>query len=121
MDKTDSLTAFAALSQEARLDAFRLLVQAGQAGMLAGEIADALGARQNTMSSNLAVLLRAGLISNQREGRGIRYVANMEGLKGLLAYLLQDCCGGQPDLCAPLIDSLTQTCAPQGATKENIT
>lgn len=118
MDKSDSLAAFAALSQETRLDAFRLLVQAGEEGMLAGEIADALDARQNTMSTNLAVLLRAGLIGNRREGRGVRYFADMDGLRGMLAYLLQDCCGGRPDLCSPLIDSLTQTCAPQDATKE---
>ena len=107
MDKTDAIAAFAALSQESRLDAFRLLVQAGEDGMLAGEIAQALGVRQNTMSTNLSVLLRAGLIANERQGRTVRYVPDMQGLKGLLGFLLQDCCGGQADLCAPLINSLT--------------
>lgn len=81
--------------------------------MLAGEISETLGVRQNTMSTNLSVLLRAGLISNRREGRTVRYVPEMQGLKGLLAYLLQDCCGGQPALCAPLIESLTIGCQGQ--------
>jgi len=110
MDKSAALTAFAALSQASRLDAFRLLVQAGEAGMLAGEISDALDARQNTMSTNLSVLLNAGLLRNEREGRAIRYFANMDGLQGLLGFLLQDCCGGRPDLCRPLIEDITCGC-----------
>lgn len=110
MDKSAALTAFAALSQTSRLDAFRLLVQAGEAGMLAGEIAEALDARQNTMSTNLSVLLNAGLLRNEREGRAIRYFANMDGLQGLLAFLLQDCCGGRPELCRPLIEDITCGC-----------
>ena len=89
MDKTEAIAAFAALSQSARLDAFRLLVQAGDEGMLAGDIARAVDVRQNTMSTNLSVLLRAGLIANHRQGRTVRYVADMEGLKGLLGFLLQ--------------------------------
>ena len=110
MDKSAALTAFAALSQTSRLDAFRLLVQAGDAGMLAGEISDTLDARQNTMSANLSVLLNAGLLRNEREGRAIRYFANMEGLQGLLGFLLQDCCGGRPELCRPLIQEITCSC-----------
>lgn len=118
MDKLDSIAAFGALSQETRLDAFRLLVQAGGDGLLAGEIAEALDARQNTMSTNLSVLLRSGLISNRREGRAVRYFADIEGLKGLLSFLLEDCCGGQPELCAPLIDSLNVGCGPKGDTND---
>jgi DNA-binding transcriptional ArsR family regulator len=110
MDKSAALIAFAALSQTSRLDAFRLLVQAGEKGMLAGEISDALDVRQNTMSSNLSLLLNAGLLRNEREGRAIRYFANMEGLQGLLGFLLQDCCGGRPELCRPLIDEITCSC-----------
>lgn len=110
MDKTAALTAFAALSQASRLDAFRLLVQAGSVGMLAGEVSEALDVRQNTMSSNLSILLNAGLLRNEREGRAIRYFANMDGLQGLLGYLLQDCCGGRPELCRPLIEEITCAC-----------
>lgn len=110
MDKTHALDAFAALSQPTRLDVFRLLIKAGEEGMSAGVIADTLDVRQNTMSANLSVLLRAGLIRSTREGRSIRYFANMDGMRGLLAFLMEDCCGGNPALCQPLINELACDC-----------
>jgi DNA-binding transcriptional ArsR family regulator len=110
MDKNDALSAFSALSQPTRLDVFRLLVQAGQDGMLAGEIADTLDVRQNTMSANLAILLQSNLIRNSREGRSIRYFADLDGIQGLLAYLMQDCCGGRRDLCQPVINEIICAC-----------
>ena len=106
MDKNRALTAFSALSQPTRLDVFRLLIQAGQNGMAAGEIAEALDVKQNTMSANLAVLHQAGLIRNTREGRSIRYYADLDGTRGLLGFLMEDCCGGNPDLCQPLISKI---------------
>lgn len=110
MDKTRALTAFAALAQESRLDAFRLLIRAGSHGMAAGEIATALSARQNTMSTNLSILSQAGLIRSHRQGRSIRYFADLDGIRGLLAYLMEDCCGGHPDQCQPLIAELACPC-----------
>ena len=110
MDKKQSLDAFSALGQETRLDVFRLLVTAGPEGMLAGEIGETLGVRQNTMSANLTILAHAGLIRNGREGRSIRYFADMEGVKGLLEFLLEDCCGGRKDLCQPVIEKLACGC-----------
>lgn len=110
MDKNDALDAFAALSQITRLDVFRLLIKAGDAGMSAGDIGDTLGVRQNTMSTNLTVLVRAGLIRRVREGRSIRYFADMDGMRGLLAFLMEDCCGGHPELCQPVIDELSCAC-----------
>ena len=110
MDKINALAAFAALSQETRLDVFRLLVQVGPEGLPAGEIGDRLGVRQNTMSANLSVLTHGGLIRSVREGRSIRYFADMNGLKGLLGFLLENCCGGAPELCQPVIAKLTCGC-----------
>ncbi len=110
MDKIRALDAFAALGQSTRLDVFRLLIAAGEAGMSAGDIGDALGVRQNTMSANLGVLARSGLIRNAREGRSIRYFADLDGLRGLLAFLMEDCCGGRPELCRPVIDELACAC-----------
>jgi DNA-binding transcriptional ArsR family regulator len=110
MDKMKSLNAFSALSQETRLDAVRLLITAGTDGMAAGEIGDALGVKQNTMSANLSVLAHAGLIRFVREGRSIRYFADYDGLKGLLGFLMQDCCGGHKDLCQPFIDQVMCGC-----------
>jgi DNA-binding transcriptional ArsR family regulator len=110
MDKDHALDAFAALSQSTRLDVFRLLIKAGEAGISAGDISDILGVRQNTMSANLSVLARAGLIRNEREGRSIRYFADMDGMRGLLAFIMEDCCGGRPELCQPVIDELACAC-----------
>ena len=110
MEKIDALAAFSALSQPTRLDVFRLLVEVGEAGLSAGEIATALDVRQNTLSANLAVLLNAGLVRNLREGRSIRYFADTEGLRGLLGYLLRDCCGGRPEICDPLIEDIACSC-----------
>ncbi|WP_226780209.1 ArsR/SmtB family transcription factor [Oceaniglobus trochenteri] len=110
MDTNHALAAFAALSQPTRLDVFRLLVKAGPEGMAAGDIGARLDVRQNTMSANLSVLAQAGLIRAQRQGRSIRYFADMEGMRGLLAFLMEDCCGGRPELCQPLLEELACGC-----------
>lgn len=106
MDINDALTAFSALSQTTRLEVFRLLVRAGEEGMSAGDVGEALGVRQNTMSANLGILLQAGLVRNEREGRSIRYFADLEGVGALLTYLLADCCGGHPELCAQVMEAV---------------
>lgn len=110
MDKNSALDAFAALGQATRLDVFRLLIKAGTAGMSAGDISETLGVRQNTMSANLGILARSGLIRSEREGRSIRYFVSMDGMRGLLAFLMEDCCGGNPALCQPLINELACDC-----------
>lgn len=112
MDEINASRAFAALSQPIRLSVFRLLVKAGTNGMRAGDIADRLVTRQNTMSANLAVLARAGLLRSQRSGREIRYFADLDGMRALLGYLMEDCCGGRPELCRPLIEEIAGD--PQG-------
>ena len=109
MDKNDSLKALNALSNETRLDVFRLLVKIGEAGMPAGSISDELGIVQNTMSSALSILSAANLIHSKREGRSIRYYANMDGMRGLLSFLMEDCCGGNPEMCSPFLKELTPT------------
>lgn len=110
MDNVNALAAFAALSQPTRLDVFRLLIRTGAAGLPAGDIGETLGVRQNTMSTNLGVLTQAGLIRSERQGRSIRYFVDMDGMRGLLAFLMEDCCGGRPELCQPVIDELACAC-----------
>lgn len=107
MEKSHAIEALSALAQDVRLDVFRLLVRAGADGMNAGGIAETLGVRQNTMSTNLAILSRAGLIKSERHGRSIRYFADIEGMRRLLSYLMEDCCGGRPELCGPLLRDVT--------------
>ncbi|SNZ18972.1 ArsR/SmtB family transcription factor [Cohaesibacter gelatinilyticus] len=109
MDEKKALTAFSALSQQTRLQVFRLLIKAGHQGLLAGDIATRLDVRQNTMSTNLSILTQAALIRNEREGRTIRYYANMSGIQHLLDFLLLDCCGGKAEECKPLVQAL---CGP---------
>ena len=102
MEKAQALGALSALAQENRLDVFRLLVEAGPAGMPAGRIAGRLGLAAATLSFHLKELKVAGLIGCRREGRSLIYSADFAAMAGLLGFLTEDCCGGHPDICAPL-------------------
>ncbi|TJZ84620.1 ArsR/SmtB family transcription factor [Paracoccus hibiscisoli] len=116
MEMKDAIAALSALAQDTRLSVFRLLVVAGPDGIPAGEIATAMDAPANTISTHLSILAAAGLVRSQREGRSIRYFARMEGMTALLIFLLRDCCRGNPDLCLPLTDHLSQAlCGPKDA------
>lgn len=115
MDKKSALAALSALGQDTRLEVFRLLVKAGERGVPAGEVATRLGTVQNTTSAHLKVLDRAGLVRAERDGRIVRYVADMTGFRDLLAYLMEDCCNGAPELCRPVIDAVTCDCRPEAA------
>lgn len=110
MESNDATSAFQALGQPTRLAVFRLLVQTGAQGLAAGDIARALDLRPNTLSSHLALLDHAGLITAVRQGRSICYAADMQGLRGLMHWLLQDCCGGTPEICDPILDQIACDC-----------
>lgn len=110
MDQRNALAALSALGQETRLEVFRLLVRAGAEGIAAGEIATQLGAVANTMSAHLKILLQAGLARTERDGKSIRYFADMAGFRDLLAFLMEDCCNGSPEICQPVIAALTCDC-----------
>ncbi|MDE0148638.1 MAG: metalloregulator ArsR/SmtB family transcription factor [Rhodospirillaceae bacterium] len=94
MEINSATEAFAALSQETRLAAFRLLVRAGPAGLPAGEIARALGAAPSTLSTHLGLLQRAGLVTSERRSRLIVYRADFDGVGALMRFLMEDCCKG---------------------------
>lgn len=102
METRLAVSALSALAHEGRLGAFRMLVQAGGAGLPAGEIARRLGIPANTLSSSLNILSHAGLIEHRREGRSLIYTARYEHMTELLEFLMQDCCAGSPEICAPL-------------------
>jgi DNA-binding transcriptional ArsR family regulator len=101
MESENAILALAALAQATRLDVFRLLVKHEPDGLAAGEIARALAVPQNTMSSHLAILARAGLVKSERQSRSIIYRANLLTFQDLTSFMLEDCCGGRADLCAP--------------------
>ncbi len=93
METKDAVIALAALAQAHRLEAFRLLVQAGPSGLPAGKLAERLGIAPNTLSFHVRELAQAGLVTASRDGRTIRYAADFTGMTALLGFLIQDCCG----------------------------
>lgn len=99
MEINDAIGAFAALGHETRLAVFRLLVQAGPSGLAAGAVAEQAGVPPSTMSHHLGLLERAGLVRSWRVHRQIFYATDYEGTRKLLAFLLEDCCQGRPELC----------------------
>jgi DNA-binding transcriptional ArsR family regulator len=103
MEKLDAVAALAALAQDNRLDVFRLLVQAGPAGLAAGAVAERLSLAPNTLSFHFDRLRQAGLVSVKREGRSLIYTARFETMNTLLAYLTENCCSGDASACAPVV------------------
>lgn len=103
MEKTDAVTALAALAQDNRLDVFRLLVQAGPDGMSAGAVAGALDLPPNTLTFHFDRLRMAGLATVRREGRSMIYAAQFGTMNALLGFLTENCCGGAS--CAPAASS----------------
>jgi len=102
MESSDAARAFAALSQDARLDLLRLLIAEGPTGLPAGELARRLGLPASTTSFHLAALERAGLTQSTRQGRQIVHAARIVGLRQLLGFLTDTCCGARPGLCGDL-------------------
>lgn len=106
MKNTDAIEALSALAQLTRLDAFRLLIRHQPDGIGAGELARLLDVPSNTLSNHLSILSHAGLVVGERNSRNITYRANIEALQELVLFMLQDCCGGRPEVCASLVKSL---------------
>src|SRR6478672_964203 len=105
MESDGAIAALGALAQEHRLALFRLLVQAGEDRLAAGAIAEALGIPNSSLSFHLAQLSRAGLVRQERRHRSIIYRADYGAMNGLMAYLMENCCGGAA--CGP-----ASACAP---------
>lgn len=102
METFQAVTALSALAHEGRLTIFRELVRAGPEGLPAGEVGRRLGVAPSTTSASLSVLAHAGLVTSRRDGRSIIYSAAYERMAALLGFLVQDCCSGRPEVCAPL-------------------
>lgn len=113
MDTESSVVALSALAQSTRMDTFRLLVRHMPDGLPAGQIALRLDVPQNTMSTHLGVLARAGLVRSERLSRSIVYRADLDALRALMLFLVKDCCGGRAELCQPLADELLACRVPE--------
>ncbi|QDW66685.1 ArsR/SmtB family transcription factor [Luteimonas granuli] len=102
METNQAIAALTALGHATRLAAFRLLVEAGPGGRMAGEIGEALGVPGATLSFHLKELVQAGLIGSESQGRNVCYRARFDAMNALLAYLTHNCCAGSDgDDCAP--------------------
>jgi DNA-binding transcriptional ArsR family regulator len=113
MESKDAIDIVAALSQATRLAAFRLIMRHQPDGLPAGEVARLLEVPQNTLSTHLAILERAGLISSERRSRSIIYRAELDRVREIASFLVNDCCGGRPELCEPLVAEFTPCCTPK--------
>ena len=109
MELNASVAALSALAHESRLGIFRALVQRGPQGLKPGELAEACGLPDSTLSFHLAHLLRAGLVSRRRAGRTLIYSARFDTVNGLIAYLMENCCGKGAG------EGASVECAPGGA------
>ena len=96
METKTAVTALAALAQETRLGIFRALVRAGQDGLPAGAIAEAVGAPASTLSFHLKELANASLVKSRQDGRFVFYTADYPAMSELIAYLTENCCQGMP-------------------------
>lgn len=110
MDTKPAIAALAALAQESRLATFRLLVQSGPPGLPATRIAETIGIPPSSLSFHLKELTHAGLVRARQEGRFIIYSANFDTMNALLAFLTENCCGGNP--CSPIAPA---ACSGAGA------
>ena len=99
LSPAQAVSVLAALAQPTRLAIFRLLLKHEPVGVTAGVIADTIGAPHNTISTHLAILVRGGLLRGSRDGRTITYRADIEGMRALVGFLVNDCCDGHPELC----------------------
>jgi ArsR family transcriptional regulator len=100
MEIKQAVAALAALAQDSRLQVFRLLVEAGEEGIPAGEISEEVGIPAATLTFHLKELMYGGLVESRREGRSIIYSLRVEGMRDLLEFLTHDCCKGRPELCS---------------------
>jgi DNA-binding transcriptional ArsR family regulator len=107
-----ALAALAALGQPTRLEIFRLLIRREPDGLAAGAIAEAAGCAHNTLSSHLSILARSGLVRGTRDGRSIVYRADVEGMRALIAFLINDCCDGHPEICNLAVAVSETDCCP---------
>ncbi len=114
MEPIAAVKRLSALAQDSRLEVFRLLIKAGHDGVPAGDIARSLAITPNTLSAQLNILANAGLITSRRDGRSIIYAADFDGMSELLVYLMEDCCQGRAEVCAPLAAAAARgaCCAP---------
>jgi len=113
MDTLDIAKALGALAHESRLAVFRLLVQSGPSGLPAGKLSELTGLAPSSLSFHLKELTLADMVSSKQDGRFVIYSAKYETMNTVLAYLTENCCGGNP--CTPVAE-----CCPPAKAKKKV-
>jgi DNA-binding transcriptional ArsR family regulator len=111
METKNIIAALAALAQDSRLTVFRLLVQAGPNGLPAGKISEATGIPPSSLSFHMKELTHANMVTSRNESRFVIYAANFDTMNELIAFLTENCCGGNP---------CVATCNPTSPTTEGV-
>lgn len=101
MNSAQAVNALSALAQPTRLAIYRLLVTSGPEGMAAGQVAEQLKVSPANLSFHFKTLSHAGLVESRQDGRFVYYAANFSAMSSMVAYLTENCCGGNPDTCKP--------------------
>lgn len=106
MELIDATARLMSIAHEGRLSAFRMIVKSGPKGLSAGDLANQLGVQSNTLSAQLNILSAAELVKRRRVGRSIIYTADLSALNEIVLYLIEDCCEGRNEVCAPILDAI---------------
>lgn len=106
MESLVAIERLTALSHSGRLEAFKHLVRSGPEGLAAGELASQLGVQPNTLSAQLNILVTSRLVGRERNGRSIVYKAKLSTLNEVVLYLIEDCCEGRDEVCAPILKAI---------------
>lgn len=117
METKTAVAALAALAQETRLSAFRLLVEAGPDGVAAGDLGQTLGVPPATLSFHLKELSHASLVTSCQQGRFVYYAANFDHMAALMSFLTQNCCKGMPEECLTVVETALGRCCSGPSTK----
>ncbi len=121
MDMKTAVRRLSALAHDGRLGVIRVLIMAGPNGLPAGGIARELSVASNTLSAQLLILSNAQLVMARREGRSIIYSAQLDAMRDLLAYLVEDCCQSSREVCAPLAATLCPSASKSSGSRNRAT
>ena len=113
MKAKQAVEALSALAHEHRLSVYRMLVEAGPAGLNAGTIASRLKIPPSSLTFHIQNLHRAGLVTQERRSRELIYAADFDSMNGLVGYLTENCCAGSGSSCVP-----GEQCLPVGESKK---
>jgi DNA-binding transcriptional ArsR family regulator len=113
MEMKTAARALTAIGNASRLLVYRMLIEAGPAGLPAGKLAELVGMPPSSLSFHLKELVHADLLEARHEGRFVIYAAKYQTMADLIGFLTDNCCGGNP--CMPVA---AQCCDREGRSQD---